>query len=81
MKKLLKINLFSFIRSRKNTYKAVSTELRTINHNESNTGPGNGLTVDSLDNLFKHGMKINLDRLNYTPLKFSVKCFAKSDFK
>ena len=56
-------------------------EAGTITNNERDTGTGNWLTIDSPDDLFKYGMNIDFDKLNYTPLKFKIECSAKSDFK
>ena len=53
----------------------------TITNNERDTSTGNWLTIDSPDDLFKYGMDIDFDKLNYTPLKFNIECSAKSDFK
>ena len=61
--------------------KQSAREAGTITDNKSDTGAGNWLTIDSPDDLFKYGMDIDFDKLNYTPLKFNIKCLAKSDFK
>ena len=56
-------------------------EAGAITNNESDTGTGNQLTIDSPDDLFKYGMNIDFDKLNYTSLKFNIECSAKFDFK
>ena len=61
--------------------KRSAREAGTITNNERDTGTGNWLTIDSPDDLFKYGMDIDFDKLNYTPLKFNIECSAKSDFK
>ena len=61
--------------------KRSAREAGTITNNERDTGTGNWLTIDSPDDLFKYGMNIDFDKLNYTPLKFNIECSAKSDFK
>ena len=61
--------------------KQSAREAGTITNNESDTGTGNWLTIDSPDDLFKYGMNIDFDKLNYTPLKFDIECSEKSDFK
>ena len=61
--------------------KRSAREAGTITNNERDTGTENGLTIDSPDDLFKYGMDIDFDKLNYTPLKFNIECSAKSDFK
>ena len=37
--------------------------------------------IDSPDDLYKYGINIDFDKLNYTPLKFNIECSAKFDFK
>ena len=59
--------------------KQSAREAGTITNNESDTGTGNWLTIDSPDDLFKYGMNIYFDKLNYTPLKFNTECSAKSN--
>ena len=61
--------------------KQSAREAGTISNNESNTGMGNLLTIDSPGNIFKYEMTIDFDKLNFTPLKFIIECLAKSDFK
>ena len=61
--------------------KQSAQEAGTITNNESDTGARNWLTIDSPDDLFKHGMNIDFDKLNYIPLKFNIECSAKYDFK
>ena len=53
----------------------------TITNNKSDTGMGNWLAIDSPDDLFKYGMNIHFDKLNYTLLKFNIEWLAESDFK
>ena len=61
--------------------KQSAREAGTITNIERDTGTGNWLTIDSPDDLFKYGMNIDFDKLDYTPLKFNIECSAKSDFK
>ena len=61
--------------------KQSAREAGTTTNNESDTGTGNWLTIDSPDDLLEYGMNIDFDKLNYTRLKFNIECLAKSDFK
>ena len=61
--------------------KQLARELGTIKNKKSDTGTGNRLTIESPDDQFKYKINIDFDKLNYTLLKFNIKCFVKSDLK